>query len=119
MERRMYERIPSKIECIVYCNELTYEFRANIVDISEGGLRIRIGDEIANSINLTVNDNIRFQFVDNYEFLGELVSSCVTGYGRVVRFSDASIGCCLTGRNNEFVDYVKSKKLMLYIQKKG
>lgn len=125
MEKRLYQRVTVGITSnfIIQDNEPGYrEFGGVIDDLSENGIRVSVTDSRYSHIldRIKVGDKITFQAFDEYEMYGELRTDVFTGETEVRHIKKEEdniiIGCKVYKASEEFDEYVKNKKMALFIQ---
>lgn len=126
VERRNYRRVVVSLDScfIIKDNEPGYrEFNGVIEDLSECGIKIRVEDQRFAKIagELSIGDKITFQSIDEFEMFNEMHTEVFSGEAEIVRIDSTSnelvIGCKVFSSSNEFNEYVKNKKMALYMSK--
>ena len=125
MEKRLYQRVLVGLisNFIVQNNQPGFrEFTGIIDDLSENGIKISVSDSNYSHIveKLKVGDKISFQTLDEYEIYGELRTDIFSGDAEVIRIdndgADIIIGCKVYKSSKEFDEYVKNKKMALFMK---
>ena len=126
MERRLYQRVFTKARSnfIVIDNPPGLrEFGGVIDDVSENGIKISVSDPGCAHIisNINVESKIAFQAIDEYEVNGEVHAEVFSGEAKVIRIDkdkeNVIIGCKVVEATKEFDEYVKNRKMALFIKR--
>lgn len=126
MEKRLYQRVLVGLisNFIIKENEPGFrEFNGIIEDLSENGIRIRIEDQSYLHIveKIKVGDKILFQSIDEYEMYGDTRTDIFSGEARVIRKSsddgNVIVGCKIDKSSDEYSEYVKNKKMALFMKR--
>lgn len=126
MEKRLYQRILAGVisNFILKDNPPGHrEFSGVIDDISENGIKISISDSSCSEIvtNIKVGNIIAFQALDEYEIYGEVRTEVFSGEAKVIRVDSEKdniiIGCKVVKSSKEFDEYVKNKKMALFMKR--
>ena len=125
MDRRLYKRVPVSLlgDFILRGSEADQrEFDGVIQDVSEGGIKFCVnGAEYPDLISaIQVGSKILFQSLDEYVFFKERRTDVFHGEVEVVRAEDIDgrmiFGCRMTKLLPDFANYVKHKKLSLFLE---
>lgn len=125
MERREYQRIHAENVNGLFYPEREMQgklsFPATIENISETGMGVLVTDEqfFAMMPELFIGTKLRFQFVDEYRLYNKDMMDVVEGdvcLLRIEKYPDCyKLGCKFSGPNKDLAEYVKNKKVALYM----
>ncbi len=124
MEKRLYQRVLVNLvsNFIVNKPDLGYkEFGGFVEDVSENGMKIRVEDKkyFPLAATIKIGDKISFQAVDEYKLYNKTRIDVFTGEALVVRVNKideaVSFGCRVIKPTEEFGEYVKNKKMALFM----
>lgn len=124
LDRRYYQRTFIGLESnfIIHDNESgNREFVGIIEDISEGGIRIHVKEDAHKDVVATIRKGsvISFQSYDEYELYQEKKQEVFMGEVEVLRVDKTSeglfFGCKLIRLTRDLEEYIKNKKIAVYI----
>lgn len=125
MERRVYTRIKVGADGAIFLQESEKsicEFAGIVDNVCEGGLGIILKNSDGNpDYNfLDIGQKISFHAYDNNGFNIEEAEGAFYGSAKIVRKSVVPdglyLGCEIDLRSDDFQDYVKGKKVYLYVK---
>lgn len=124
MERREYTRVKVGAQGEFFLFEdgkVVYDFVGIVDNVCEGGLGIHVEREVYETVgvSLEVGQRISFQAYDANGYSIREEEGIFHGNAEVVRKimhdNILEIGCKIDDRSAEFMEYVKDKKVYLYI----
>lgn len=125
MERRDYSRIKVSAEGAFFVQENgknIYDFSGIIDNVCEGGICIKLEKTDYKQIRdyLEIGKHISFQALDEKGYGVNHETGVFKGKVTVVRVDEDDdlvlVGCKIAGDCQEFQDYVKGKKIYMYMQ---
>lgn len=126
MDNREYKRVDTGAKgafTIFDEEQFVLEFTGNIVDISEGGMKIIVADEDVNNVrsHLKKNCQLNFQAFDTCKLFGDDVSKIFGGTLQAVRKEDRdgflAIGCRIIRPNDPLKQYIDDIKANDFLNK--
>ena len=124
MDKRLYQRIMCRVECILIPVDIqnpSCEIEGVIVDMSESELKISFNksDSPEFLASLKVNDTIQFQAYEEYEVFDEQKEVLISGDAVIMRIVDndstIEVGCKYTKQSDELNEYIKDRKVTNFI----
>ena len=124
-ERRFFQRVDLELQCNLYLKGKgngDNEFVGTILDVSEEGMKVSVSlrefQKLADEI--TEGSKLNFQAVDRMEKYGSERMFVLHGSACVVRIDEVDgmvvLGCKVYPGNASFDEFVRGKKVTLFLQ---